>query len=337
MDRRPEPARMSDLARLAGVSGSTVSRALAGSPTVAAATRTRIQDLAREIGYSVNPVARSLRSGSTGTIGIVVPLLHAASQPLDDPFFSTMLGRLAQALTARGFELLLSKVHTGGPGWVDRLVRERRADAVILLGQSNAHAAIDEAARAGAPIVAWGQAEGGDAYPIVGSDNRAGGELAARHLIARGCRRIAFLGDTALPEIRARFDGFARAHAATGYGVAPDAVISAGFTAADAHAAAHRLFDRAIAFDGVVAGSDLIAAACVRAALEAGVGVPDNLAVVGFDDVPLAALVHPPLTTVAQDFAAAASALVDAAVRRAAGDIVQSVVLPVHLIVRASG
>lgn len=332
---RTEDLRMADLAAMLGVSGSTISRALADSPLVAEPTRRRIQETARELGYMINPVARSLRSARTGVIGIVVPLVHAAAQPLDDPFFSTMIGRLAQALTARGLELLLSKVRTGGPGWVDRLVREKRADAVVVLGQSTEHAAINAAAAAGAPVVAWGARIEGQLYATVGSDNRAGGRIAAEKLLKRGCRKIAFLGDSGLPEIALRLAGVRDAHAAAGLPFRPEAVLDVGFTPGEAYEGGRALIG-SIAFDGVVAGSDLIAAATVRALLEAGRRVPEDVGVVGFDDVPLAALVHPPLTTVAQDFATAADRLVDLAIRRAAGEEVQSVELPVTLIERAS-
>jgi DNA-binding LacI/PurR family transcriptional regulator len=334
--------RMAELARIAGVSAATVSRALAGSPLVAAETRLRIKALAQEQGYLVNPVARSLRSARTGTIGVVVPLFHAADQPLDDPFFSAMLGGLAQALTARGLELLLAKVWAEQPGWVDRLVRERRADAVIIIGQSTQSAAIDAAARAGAPVVVWGEAGTGGACPTVGSDNVEGGRLAAAHLLAGGRRRLAFLGNPALPEIGARLAGFQAAHAAAGVAPVPGHVVEVGFTAADAHAGAAALFARDRAVDGIVASSDLIAAAAVRAALETGRQVPADVAVIGFDDAPIAALVHPALTTVAQDVGRAAEALVDMAIARAAGaaaagpDVPADVRLGVRLVVRQS-
>lgn len=329
--------RMAELARMAGVSTATVSRALAGSGLVAIETRQRLEALAREQGYLVNPVARSLRSSRTGTIGVVVPLFHAADQPLDDPFFARMLSGLAQALTARGRELLLSKIWAGGSGWVDRLVRERRADAVIIIGQSTQSDAIATAARAGAPVVVWGEAADGDAYPTVGSDNVEGGRLAAARLLGQQRRQLVLMGDPALPEIAARLAGFAQAHADAGVPMMADAVVQVGFTAGQAQAAARQLFASRRPIDGIVASSDLIAAAAVRAALEAGRSVPGDVAVIGYDDAPIAALLHPALTTIAQDVGAAAERLVDAAIALADGRTPPSRRLGVRLVARQSG
>jgi DNA-binding LacI/PurR family transcriptional regulator len=190
--------------------------------------------------------------------------------------------------------------------------------------------------------VVWGEAGTGGACPTVGSDNVEGGRLAAAHLLAGGRRRLAFLGNPALPEIGARLAGFQAAHAAAGVAPVPGHVVEVGFTAADAHAGAAALFARDRAVDGIVASSDLIAAAAVRAALETGRQVPADVAVIGFDDAPIAALVHPALTTVAQDVGRAAEALVDMAIARAAGaaaagpDVPADVRLGVRLVVRQS-
>ena len=328
--------KMTELATIAGVSGSTISRALAGSPLVAEATRRRIQALAIEHGYSVNPVARSLRSSRTGVIGVVIPLVHDAEQHLFDPFFATMLGHLADLLTSRGYELLLAKVPVPEAGWVDRLIRQRRADAVIVLGQSLEHAAIDAAARGGAAVVAWGARLDGQSYATVGSDNRAGGELAAAHLLDAGRRRLAFLGDTRLPEVAHRFEGFEAAHAKRGVAIDRALVLDAHFAPEDAERTGGRLVARADALDGVVAASDVIAIAVLSGLAKARIAVPGRVGVVGFDDIGMAAYATPPLTTVRQDFARGAMLLADRALLAAAGVVVEPEVLPVELIVRGS-
>lgn len=324
--------RMVELARIAGVSGSTISRALADSPLVAAATRRRIQALALEHGYQVNPVARSLRSARTGVVAVVIPLVHDAEQHLFDPFFATMLGHLADALTSSGRELLVAKVAGHQPGWVDRLIRERRADAVIVLGQSLEHAAIDAAAGAGTAVFAWGAAIAGARYTTVGSDNRAGGELAAAHLLDAGRRRLAFLGDQRLPEVAERFTGFEAAHRARDLAHDPALVLDAHFAPEDAERAALKLVERAGVLDGVVAASDVIALAVLSGLAKAGIAVPERVGVVGFDDIGLAAYAQPPLTTVRQDFARGAALLVARALGVASG----SETMPVELVVRAS-
>ena len=206
------PLTMKDMAALAGVSESTVSRALADHPSIAAKTRARIQALSAEHGYTINPVARSLRSRLTRTLAVVIPLFHDEARHLSDPFFSLILGHLADAATSRGYDMLLSKVVTRDQVWVARAVDTRRADAVIVIGQSLAHEAIDAAARRRAPVVAWGAKVDGAAYVTVGSDNRMGGDLATSHLLDTVRRRLAFLGNRQLLEIARRFDGFVAAH-----------------------------------------------------------------------------------------------------------------------------
>lgn len=327
---------MSDLADIAGLSTSTVSRALQDSPLIALKTRRRIQELAREHSYSINPVARSLRSRKTGTIAVVVPLVHEADQPLSDPFFMAMLSHLADALSLRGCDLLLQKVPVHADDWVSRTISNRRADAVIVIGQSLEHASIDAAARDGVPVVAWGAMLPDQHYATVGSDNREGGRLAAVHLLGNGRRRLAFLGNCELPEVSQRFEGFLAAHREVGLPHDPALILPAHFGRNDARRASRALVESGVPFDGVVAASDIIATAMVRALGEKGIGVPQDVGVVGFDDAPLAAFSAPPLTTIRQHLKAGAGYLVDLALAAAGGEVGKSIQMPVELIVRGS-
>lgn len=327
---------MSDLAAIAGLSTSTVSRALDNNPLIALATRERVQALAREYNYSINPVARSLRSRKTGTIAVVVPLVHEADQPLSDPFFMAMLSHLADALSAHRYDLLLSKVPVHADDWVSRTIRNRRADAVIVIGQSLEHDAIDAAACEGVPVVAWGAMLPGQHYATVGSDNREGGRLAAAHLLETGRKRLAFLGNPDLPEVSHRLDGFLIAHRKHGMEHDPSLVIPAHFGRDDAQRASRALIQTGLRFDGVVAASDIIAAAMVRALGETGLSVPGDVGVVGFDDVPLATYSAPPLTTVRQHLEHGANLLVSLALAAAVGQVGKAVQMPVELIVRGS-
>jgi len=327
---------MSDLAAIAGLSTSTVSRALENNPLIALATRERVQALAREHNYAINPVARSLRSRKTGTIAVVVPLVHEADQPLSDPFFMGMLGHLADALSERGYDLLLSKVPVHADDWVARTIRNRRADAVIVIGQSFEHDAIDAAARDGVPVVAWGAMLPGQHYATVGSDNREGGRLAAAHLLANGRKRLAFLGNIELPEVAQRFDGFVRAHVEHGTEHDSSLVVPAHFGREDAQRASRELVQGEVRFDGVVAASDIIAASIIRALAEKGLNVPRDVGVVGFDDAPLAAFNAPPLTTIRQRLEEGAKLLVNLALAASRGEAGEPIEMPVDLIVRGS-
>jgi len=135
-----------ELADLAGVSTGTVSRALAGSELISLKTRERIQALAREHDFRPNVLARNLRIQRTQTIGVLIPLGHEAGQHMSDPFFITMLGLLADALTERGYDLLLSRVVPADDGWLARMTDSGRVDGVIVIGQSDQAGTIDRVA-----------------------------------------------------------------------------------------------------------------------------------------------------------------------------------------------
>lgn len=327
---------MKDMAALAGVSESTVSRALSDHPSIGRKTRERIQALALEHGYMVNPVARSLRSRQTFTIAVVVPLFHDQNQALSDPFFSTILGHLADAVAARGYDLLLSKVLGSHPGWVSRTVDMRRADAVIVLGQSHGEEAINEAARRGAPVVVWGAVSPGQAYSCVGSDNALGGRLATAHLLGKGRRHLAFFGDRRLPECAQRFQGFLTAHKASGVVWDDKRALDAHFDPDRAYREISQFLSTAGDLDGIVAASDLIAVTAMRVLRDQGREVPKDVAVVGYDDTPVAEHATPSLTTIRQDISLAAVRLVEIAINLANGLPAESEMLPVWLMERQS-
>ena len=330
------PLTMKDMAALAGVSESTISRALADHPSIAGKTRARIKALSIQHGYFVNPVARSLRSRQTRTIAVVIPLFHEAAQHMSDPFFSLILGHLADGASSRGYDLLLSKVLDHDQEWVSRAVDQRRADAVIVVGQSLAHEMIEAAAQRGAPVVAWGAKTEGQSYVTVGSNNRMGGDLATAHLLQTGRRRLAFLGDRRLPEVAQRFEGFVEAHRRYGLTWDEDLVIESHFEPEQAYRDTQALVRRARDIDGVVAVSDLIAVSMIRVLAEEGRSTPGDVGVVGFDDTPMAAHTNPSLTTIRQDVQHGADLLVELALKLASGVPATAVELPVELIIRGS-
>lgn len=302
---------MSDIASLAKVSKSTVSRALAGNPLISERTRERIMQLARDHGYAINPVARSLRLGQTRTIAVLIPLRHAPQQHVYDPFFTEMLAHLGDALGARGYDLLLSKVIDTATNWIEEPIRTRRADGAIVIGQSLEHKAMNTAAASGIPFVVWGAKLPRQKYISVGTDNFEGGALATRHLLDRGHRKIAFLGDHRAPEVFERYRGHVAALDASRLKPNPELDLPVPFGAEEALQALLDLFRRNVSIDGIVAASDLIAMSALRALNEAGKRVPEDVAIVGFDDISLAAYTNPPLTTIRQSIAVGATLLVD--------------------------
>ncbi|HBK56987.1 MAG TPA: LacI family transcriptional regulator [Xanthomonadales bacterium] len=327
---------MADIAQAAGVSESTVSRALADNPVVSARTRAHVQKIAQDAGYRINPVARCLRSRRTGIIAVAIPLVHQRDQHLSDPFMMTMLALLADALTARGYSMLLSKTARHTDGWVVDLVCAGHADGVIVVGQSFEHDAINAAVGRGVPVVVWGEQLPGQRYATVGSDNAEGAALATRHLLEHGRDRIAFLGDERVPEAAARLAGFRAELARHGRTPQRNLLVRASFEADEAYRAVKAMLAKGARPDGVVACSDVIALSAIRALGEAGLRVPQDVSVIGFDDIAMAAYSHPSLTTVRQDLPGGAALLVEKVLAAIAGEATTTHVLAPVLMVRES-
>ncbi|QDH35715.1 LacI family DNA-binding transcriptional regulator [Porphyrobacter sp. YT40] len=325
---------ITDLARLAGVSPGTVSRALAGKSLVNAQTREKIEQLAREHGFRPNQMASGLRRQKTGVIGVVIPLGHDSRQQISDSFFMTLLGFLADELTQHGYDLMLRRVvPETDSDWLERFIGSGMIDGVIVIGQSDQFDRIEEVADGYTPMVVWGNHAEGQRHCVVGSDNRLGGRLAAERLIAGGAKRIAFLGDTTAIEFAARLAG--AQDVAARMGLPPVLALPTHLSPdrASEEIAGH-LAAYAGEIDGIFAATDTLAALCLTELRRQGIAVPDDVRLVGFDDLPIARQTVPPLTTVHQDIAAGARGLVDLLLRRMAGDTTESLVLPPELVVR---
>lgn len=323
-----------ELARLAGVSPGTVSRALAGNPLVNIQTREKIEAIARAHDFRPNQMASRLRTKRTGLIGVVIPLGHERRQHLSDPFFMTMLGQLADLITENGYDILLSRVIPESPDWLTRVVESGMLDGVLMIGQSDQFDAIEQTAARYRPLVAWGHQRAGQLHCSVGTDNVAGGRLAAAHLVGRSARRLAFLGDVRTPEIAARHAGFVAEARAAGLDVA---LLPTHLAADDIEAdITHHTGLTDGQFDGVFAASDMIAMRTLRALADRAIAVPERVAVIGFDDLPLTNHTVPRLTSVRQDIAQGAATMVELLFRRIAGEETASAVMQPTLIVRDS-
>jgi DNA-binding LacI/PurR family transcriptional regulator len=327
---------MSDIARLAGVSTSTVSRALSGHASIPQTLRDQITALVQAQGYVINQSARSLRLQRTHVISIIVPLGHEAGQLISDPFFLEMIGRLADEITGRGYEVLLTKVVAPEAGWLERIIQSRRSDGLLVIGQSNQHEALNAAAQIHRPLVVWGGDLPEQRYCTVGTDNVAGARLAVEHLLRQGRRRIAFLGAPEAPEVGLRRQGYLQALASAGLEPAPELSAPAHFTVDTAQATVHALIESGAQFNAVFAASDLIAVTAIQALTAAGRSIPRDVSVVGFDDIALARHSAPALTTIRQDLAAGAKSMVELLFRRIAGEDTASVFMAPELIIRQS-
>ena len=329
-----------DIAALAGVSQPTVSRALRGDRTVSEGTRLRVEAAAAQLNYKVDKNASSLRRGQSRTLALLF-FEDPLSEDLINPFLLSMLGSILRRCAARGYDLLTSFQQLSSDWHVD-YEDARKADGLILLGYGDYEVYRGRQAqliRQGTHFVRWG-AVGPDEQDgrTIGCDNRAGGWLAGKHLIARGRRRIAFLADTSdhYPEFRDRYLGLCDAVATGGLTIDPALIVPALSVGDDGYEAARALLATGVPFDAIFAGSDMIAIGAMRALAEAGRRVPDDVALIGFDDIPAAALGTPALTTVAQNHRRAGEMLVDALVDQIEGRTPEASVLSPELVVRGS-
>ncbi len=329
-----------DIAYRAGVSQPTVSRALRGSKSVSLATRQRIEAIARELNYSVDKNASSLRSQRSNTIA----LLFFEEQTTDDskinPFFLAMLGSITRQCANRGLDLLIS-FQKMEDDWHVRYQDSHRADGLILLGYGDYTlytSRLTELVEHGTQFVRWGSVRDDNIGVTVGSDNLGAGRQAGEHLLAQGRRRIAFLGqaDEHYPEFADRYRGLCAALTDAGIAVDPALQADALSHEESGRAAVRTLIDAGTGFDAVFAASDLIAIGAMRELAEAGLSVPQDVAVVGFDDLPAASMTNPPLTTLMQDLKGAGELLVETLVAEIEDREPPPRTLPARLVVRRS-
>jgi DNA-binding LacI/PurR family transcriptional regulator len=319
---------MADLARLAGVSKITVSRALADSPLVNPQTRGRIQELAREHGYKLNVSARNLRLRRSHTVAVIVEMKPTSDRTMLDPYPLTLLGGISQELTAAGYSVLLTTRQGASAAAV------QAADGLILLGQGARQDAVRRFDKLGLPMVVWGAQGGSDAHVVIGSDNRLGGALVAGHFIRLGRRLPVFVGNPSHPEIYERLSGFVDVLAE--HGVKPLLIRRDEFTLASGTDAVHSLAARKVPFDALFACNDLLAMGAIRALQGLGREVPGDVAVVGYDDMPLAASFLPPLSSVHQDWQEGGVRLARKMLALIRGEPARSEMLPVSLVVRST-
>lgn len=330
-----------DIAYRAGVSQATVSRALRDSPLVSEDTRRRIREIARELNYKVDKNASNLRRQSSVTLALLLFEDPTPNDTLINPFFLTMLGSITRACARQGYDLLVS-FQQFSEDWHADYQDAHKADGLILLGYGewfSTRDKLDRLVQQGTHFVRWGPVFDAQPGVSIGSDNRAGGRLAGEHLATHGRQRVAYLGanQPTWPEFRDRYLGLCDALQDAGLSTEPALQIDViDSTELAGYAAAQALFARGVAFDAVFCASDLIAIGAMRALMEHGLRVPEDVAVMGFDDQPVAAFTNPPLTTVLQDTKLAGEKLVDTLIREIRGEAAVSEVLSPALVVRRS-
>ncbi len=324
---------MDDIARLAGVSKPTVSRALRNSTLVTEETRERILKIARQHGYVVNRSAQNLRRQRTDTIAVVIDFPHLPEHRLSDPFHFELLANITNALHVRRNDLLLCSSKSDDDGGFEQLLPTKGVDGIIFLGQSGSHhEELVALAKTGVPFVAWGGQRAGEHYCIVGSDNRLGGRLVGERFRKLGRKRAAFLGPHGHLEMDLRRKGFA-----DGWGAPIEEIEVPDLSfAASRNAVLARLDSRKPPPDALFAASDTMAMGAIAALRERAIKIPSACTLCGYDDSPSAIHHSPPLTTVRQDTRLAGAILVERLMQKIQGTPAPSVFLPTEIVVRAT-
>ena len=285
-----------DIARAAGVSHSTVSRALADSPLISTETKERIRRLADEMGYAPSAIGRGLVTRRTGTIGLVVTTIA-------DPFIAEVVQGIEDTALGYNYNTILCNSHAEPERELKtvRALHEKRVDAIIVTSSRLGSLYMAHLREVGVPIVLINNQRGGAYTHSVLIDDRCGGELAGQYLLGLGHERIAYVaGPIWAQASNARLEGLRQALRTRGLDVPPDLVLRGNGRPEGGIEAAHELVRRRLPATAVFCYNDMTAVGLLAALHKAGVRVPDDLSVIGYDDVTIVAYLQPPLTTIAQ-------------------------------------
>lgn len=294
--------RLADVAKLANVSPTSASMALADSPRVAASTKVKVREAAQALGYVPHSAASSLRSQRVDAVAVVVP--HDAQHVFSHPVFIDMLEGILSKANERDVNTILSTARTGSDenSAYLRIMRGRVADGVIIAAASSTDHNLSVLAGAGYPVVVVGRTPTHPELTTVGVDDLGGAARAVEHLIqVHGARRIGHVsGPLNHQSAIDKRDGYLRAMAEAGLAIDPSLQYEGDYTEASGARAAERLLDRIDACDAIFFANDQMAVAAVDLLGRNGV-VPPDVAVVGYDDHPLSEHARPSLTTVSAD------------------------------------
>ncbi|MDP2534797.1 LacI family DNA-binding transcriptional regulator [Alteromonas stellipolaris] len=339
-----EKATSFDIAHLAGVSQSTVSRALNNSPLVNQETRDRVQRIARELNYKVDKNASNLRKQKSSTIALLLFEDPTSDDSMINPFFLAMLGSITRACAAAGYDLLVSFQNLEDD-WHAEYEDSNKADGIILLGYgdyTDYRSKVAQLESQGTHFVRWGAPDAAHPGVSVGCDNFQGGHSITEHLIALGRTRFAFIGDSGnkAPEFMARFQGYNEAltnHNLYESSLQSDAVSTeeAGFDAIQGMLNGANTNGTGLP-DAIVCASDLIAMGVLRALRQTQLSVPDDIAVVGYDNIAVSAFTTPALTTVQQNTKLAGELLVSTLIKAISNETVEDFLMPAEVIIRHS-
>ncbi len=333
------------IAAEAGVSVATVSRVLTGHSAISEETRERVLQTAGRLGY-VHVPQRVRRAAPTlsDQICLVVPVATAHGGQLANPFELALIGGIGTALRERRRDMSIVWQTPHDDATLAQFLGQSAYAGTIFLGQSQFHDTLNDHAERGTPLVVWGVEAAGQRYCSIGSDNHEGGFQATAHLLRKGRRRIAFIGAmppiaaarTPFSQIAMRLEGYRAALSAHGVAFDPAMVQTPTAGRFEGAEAVDDLLERGIAFDAIVAASDLVALGAIQTLRQRGLRVPEDVAVIGYDDIDAATLSTPGLTTIRQDVIKAGNLLVSKLLRIIDGHRARSERLPTSLVIRGS-
>ena len=323
------PTTLIDVARLAGVSPSTVSRILNGTAKVSDEKRQSVMDAIAKMNFAPNPMAQSLKRGRSMTIGIVV-------QDISSPFFDETLHGIDEALKGTGYASVIVSGHWNAAEEVDRirLLLARKVDGIILLsGRITDESVLQFSEHR--PIVSTGRSIQTQRALGFKLDNEYGGWLAVRHLIELGHRRIAFItGPANNCDAIERLAGYKRALQEADITYDPKIVVEGDFHESSGMRAINHLFETQQQFTAVCAANDLSAYGARLSLYRKGIRVPDDISLVGFDDLPGSSYTTPPLTTIRQPLYDIGRIATNSLLHLINGEAVETSIPPLELIVR---
>lgn len=289
------PVTIEVVAQLAGVSPSTISRILNGTAVVSEVKQQAVKDAIAKLGYVPNPVARGLAGGRTNSIGVI-------TQSIDSPFYGPSLRGIEEELDSVGYNPLFVSAHWDAAveaRCID-VLRSRRVDGIIVLTGRMADQALKAYAKH-LPVVVTGRTLKSPGLFSMDFDNFAGGQLATNHLIGLGHRRIVLItGDPLHPDANERTRGYRVALEKAGIAYDPALVIVGDYTESGGLRAAEQLAETGQSYTAIFAANDQMASGAVLGLHRRGVRVPEDVSVVGFDDLPTSLYAVPPLSTINQ-------------------------------------
>jgi LacI family transcriptional regulator len=330
---------LEEIAQLANVSRSTVSRVVNNNPNVKIETRERVMDVIQRLGFSPNTAARSLAGGDTGVFGLVIPM--GVTRIFTEPYFSIFIQSVTQTCNRKNKSVML---WLGEPDYEQRMVNQilynGLMDGVIVSSMRIDEPIVSAIAESHLPYVLVGRYPDVPNASYIDVDNRACARQMVSYLLSNGHRRVATItGTQNIMASKDRLAGYQQALNESGITVDPELIIEGFFTEEGGYQAMKSLLKKGVTIDAVFAASDVMAIGAMRAIKEEGFDIPDDIAIAGFDDGPMAANTDPPLTTVRQPSEKLGSYAVELLIELLQGTepAPKRIILPAELIIRQSG